>query len=274
MTYCSHALAALRADPAMAPLSRSLSYYYGDPDREAELDRFYRRFVRPGDLVIDVGAHVGDRVAAFRRLGARVVAVEPQPLCAEALRRLYAADEQVTVIAAACGERTGRVPFHVNSANPTVSTRSARFAAAAAGAPGWETQEWDARIMVRSVTLDALVRRFGVPAFIKIDVEGYEDGVLAGLSRPVPALSFEFTTIARGVARDCLHRLARLGCEGFDVSLGESLALTFGQWVSRERMTSHLLGLPHDANAGDIYAVWPHPATRAGHGPDTGVSAA
>ena len=43
----------------------------------AAMDRLYRQFVRSGDLVFDVGAHVGDRVASFRRLGARVVAVEP-----------------------------------------------------------------------------------------------------------------------------------------------------------------------------------------------------
>jgi len=42
------------------------------------MDRLYRRFVQPGDLVFDVGAHVGDRIASFRRLGARVVAIEPQ----------------------------------------------------------------------------------------------------------------------------------------------------------------------------------------------------
>ena len=40
-----------------------------------------------------------------------------------------------------------------------------------------------------------------MPSFIKIDVEGFEDQVLAGLTRQVPALSFEFTTIAREIAR-------------------------------------------------------------------------
>ena len=44
------------------------------------------QFVRPGDLVFDVGAHVGDRIAAFRRLGARVVAVEPQPALVRTLQ--------------------------------------------------------------------------------------------------------------------------------------------------------------------------------------------
>ena len=56
------------------------------------MDRLYGHFVRPGDLVFDIGAHVGDRVASFRRLGARVVAVEPQPAMVRALRLLYGRD--------------------------------------------------------------------------------------------------------------------------------------------------------------------------------------
>ena len=103
--------------------------------------------------------------------------------------------------------------------------------------------------------LTKLVRDHGRPAFVKIDVEGFEDRVLMGLSQPVPALSFEFTTIARDVAARCLDRLAALGPYGFDVSLGEAQALTFGCWVSRDEMAAHLAGLPHEANSGDVYAV-------------------
>ena len=246
----------LRMDPAMAPLRRSLAYYYdGDAGREAAIDAMYRRFVRPGDLVFDIGSHVGDRIASFRRLGARVVAVEPQPLCMRALRALYGDDEQVALVEAACGNGAGAVPMHINSSNPTVSTNSHRFTVAANGSRGWEGQVWDRQITVAGVALDALIRRFGVPAFIKIDVEGYEDVVLSGLSRPVPALSFEFTTIVRDVARRCLERAGRLGFKGFDISLGESMFRTFGRWISREEMAAHLHGLPCEANAGDIYAV-------------------
>jgi FkbM family methyltransferase len=42
-------------------------------------------------------------------------------------------------------------------------------------------------------TLDELIGKHGVPVFIKIDVEGFEEAVLQGLSQPVRALSFEFT---------------------------------------------------------------------------------
>jgi hypothetical protein len=51
----------LAADPQLAELRRSLEFYYGDPDRDAAMDRLYRRFVASGDLVFDIGAHVGDR---------------------------------------------------------------------------------------------------------------------------------------------------------------------------------------------------------------------
>lgn len=249
------ALAGLRADPGMAALRRSLTYYYGDTDRAAAADLLYRNFIRPGDLVFDVGAHVGDRVGSFRRLGARVVAVEPQPLCVRALRALYADDSQVKVIGAACGARAGILPLHLNSANPTVSTLSPDFVSAANGAAGWERESWDDVLAVRVVTLDELIRRFGVPAFIKIDVEGYEDEVLAGLSRSVRALSFEHTTISRDVGLRCLDRLDELGYEGFDVSPAESMELTFGDWVPRARLLRHLFELPHEANSGDVYAV-------------------
>ena len=100
-------IAALRTDPALSPLHRSLDVYYGDPERDARMDAFYSRFVRRGDLVFDIGSHVGDHIGSFRRLGARVVAVEPQPLCLRALRAIYADDDQVTLVDAACGGTPG-----------------------------------------------------------------------------------------------------------------------------------------------------------------------
>ncbi len=215
-------VASLRSDPAFATLARSLDVYYGDAAHDAAMDALYARFVRAGDLAFDIGAHVGDRVASFRRLGARVVALEPQPLCARAIRAIHGGDAGVTLVEAACGERAGNVTLRINSANPTVSTASAEFVSAADGAGGWEGQVWDREVIVPCTTLDELTGRFGAPAFAKIDVEGLEDSVLAGLTQPLPALSFEFTTIQRDVGLRCLDRLASLGPYGFDVALGES----------------------------------------------------
>jgi FkbM family methyltransferase len=245
----------VRPKGTAAAVGRSLRTYYADPARDAAMDALYARFLRPGDLVFDIGAHVGDRIAAFRRLGARVVALEPQAGPFRALRLLHGRDPDVHLVAAAAGDAVGEVTLHVNSANPTVSTASPAFVAAADGAEGWEGQAWDAAVTVPCLTLDALIAAHGRPAFVKIDVEGFEDRVLMGLSEPVPALSFEFTTIARDVAARALDRLAALGPYRFDVALGEGQQLVFGTWIGHKSVASYLAGLPHDANSGDVYAV-------------------
>ena len=149
------------------------------------MDRLYGNFVQTGDLVFDVGAHVGDRVASFRRLGARVVAVEPQAAMVRALRLLYGRDREVSIETVAVGQKPGRVRMLINADNPTVSTASTAFVEAAHGAPGWDTQRWGEFADVEVKTLDTLIARHGVPAFIKIDVEGFEAEALSGLSQAV-----------------------------------------------------------------------------------------
>ena len=233
---------------------RSLRIYYGDQQHGPAMDRMYRRFVQPGDLVFDIGAHVGDRVAAFRRLGARVVAVEPQPALLRTLRLLYGGDPKVTIEAAAVGRQPGAVELNVNVDNPTVSTVSTDFIAAATNAPGWEGQAWSKRIRVPLTSLDTLIATHGTPAFIKIDVEGFEAEVLAGLSQPIQALSFEFTLIQRDTARACIERCGALGYASFNAVLGESQSFEHRDWIDALAMSRWLCALPSEANSGDIYA--------------------
>ena len=248
-------VAALKKGAIAPALRRSLDIYYGDPKRDAAMDRLYAKFVKPGALAFDIGSHVGDRVGAFLRLGARVVAAEPQPECAQLVSSIYGGHAGFTLLEVAVGAETGRLQLHVNGANPTISTASTPFIDAARDAPQWRGETWDRAIEVPVTTLDALIATHGSPAFIKIDVEGWEAQALAGLSKPPPALSFEFTTIQRDVAERCLARLEMLGRYRYNVALGESQRFTFAEYISGAEMATHIAALPLSANSGDVYAV-------------------
>lgn len=235
-------------------LRRSWRIYHGHPEHDRALDELYARYVLKGDLVFDVGAHVGHRTASFLRLGARVVAVEPQAMPALLIKAVWGW-RGAKVVRAACGSAIGVASMRVNGENPIVSTMSSDFVAASSGAPGWEGQSWDRTIEVPVTTLDALVAAHGEPTFIKIDVEGFEAEALAGLTRRVNALSFEFTTIQKNVGLACIDRCEALCFTRFNAVLGESRQFVFEQDTDAAHVRAWLSALPPEANSGDIYAA-------------------
>jgi FkbM family methyltransferase len=235
-------------------IGRSLDVYYRDAARTARMDQLNGHFVKKGALVFDIGAHVGDRTGSFLRLGARVVALEPQPRVFRALRLIHGRTPGAIMRSEAVGAAPGYFEMFVNSDNPTISTLSPDLIAAARSADSWQGQVWDGQISVRVTTLDLLVASYGLPDFVKIDVEGHEAEVLAGLSKPLPLLSFEFTTIQRDVAYACIARLSAIGRYSFNLSLGEDHALQCEEWISAVEMEKFIARLPEGANSGDVYA--------------------
>jgi FkbM family methyltransferase len=235
-------------------LLRSLAIYHAIPLRQRRMRRFYADFVSPGDLVFDLGAHAGNRTRAFAAMGCRVVAVEPQPDFARLLRLFFARSRQVEIIEAAVGREQGHTSLFLSERTPTVSTIAAPWHEARAREPDFAGVEWNRRIDVETVTLDALIERFGMPAFIKIDVEGSEPGVLAGLSRPVRSLSFEYLPRALEYARACAARLATLGRYQFNWSAGESYKLAAERWMSDIELFAVLETARAQRRPGDVYA--------------------
>jgi FkbM family methyltransferase len=235
-------------------LARSLAIYHGIPFRQRRLRALYAQFVRSGDLVFDVGAHAGNRTRAFAALGCRVIALEPQPDFARVLRLLFGRSRHVEVLEIGASERVGRVALSVSDRFPTVTTLDDPWRETRRADRGFERVEWNRTLEIETATLDSLIARFGVPAFVKMDVEGSELRVLRGLSRPVAALSFEYLPMALPEARACLARVGEIGSYRFNLSVGESYRLISDRWLGAEEISS-ALDTPHvQTRAGDVYA--------------------
>ena len=211
--------------------------------------RFYAQFLRAGDLCLDVGANVGRRTKVFRRLGAEVIAIEPQPGCARVLRSRFPG---VDVVEQALGAASGRARLAVAESD-TLSSMSPAWVRAVRTSGRFARSHWSRSIDVPVTTLDALLARAGAPAFIKIDVEGYEDEVLRGLTRPVPALSFEFTPEFLDGASRCFEHLATLGKFRANYALREDFVLQLPEWAPGRETLPILEGLGDTAAWGDVY---------------------
>lgn len=235
-------------------IARSLVIYHGLPGRQRRLRRHYAQFLGPGDLAFDIGAHVGNRVRAWRALGVRVVAVEPQPDLVRVLQRFFGRDPQVVIRPDAVGADAGRASLQIATATPTVSSLSPAWIGTVAADRRFGRVRWDRAVEVDVVTLDELVGAHGEPAFVKVDVEGFEAEVLGGLSRPVAALSFEYLPQAHAAGLAALAQVERLGAYEYNYSAVETMRLVSDRWLDAAGLVELFDRLRVRGRSGDVYA--------------------
>lgn len=211
--------------------------------RSARIDvklrtEFYSQFVQPGDLCFDIGANYGNRIAPLLALRAKIVAVEPQQKCHEALKSKYG--NRIQVVPMGIGSTKGIAQLHIADAS-TISSFSVDWIESVKN-DRFKENSWNTTVDVEMTTLDSLIATFGTPSFIKIDVEGYEVEVLKGLSQPIQIISFEYTVPEQVEnAKTCIALIHQsnpnIEC---NFSVGESMQFFFNIWKSPQEMMQYI----------------------------------
>lgn len=223
-------------------------------DREADFYRSILEGFQPGDRIFDIGANQGDKTDTFLRIGARVVAVDPDEDSGTILRQRFLRYRlrplRVTIEQKAAGSKSGTGMMLVCAPGSVFNTLSSKGAATFADEVGRhagqsrDTLQYDQMKRVETTTLDELVETYGLPVLIKIDVLGFELEVLQGLHRPVPCLSFEIGLPQfRQELFECVELLGRLSSQGrFNYTWDRRNGLVLENWVEVGEFLNVLAG--------------------------------
>jgi FkbM family methyltransferase len=193
-----------------------LKFFRSSIYRSYQIERkFYEKLLLGRSaIVFDIGANVGDKSVLFSKFSQRVIAVDPDQHNYKLLKRRLFFQSKVVVINAAVGRETGKGFFYVNSPGSPSNTMSVKWKKILedAKANRWSTStSFSETYEVDIVTLDTLVGKYGMPTYIKIDVEGYENHVLEGLTKAIPIISFEANfPDFRDETIQCVHKISRL----------------------------------------------------------------
>jgi FkbM family methyltransferase len=217
-----------------------------------DMRRFYASFVYNGDLVFDVGAHVGRYAEIFTDLGAKVVAIEPNPRCCEQLARL-AKIRDIQVESCAAGDAPGKLKLRICQ-DSVISTVADAWYEGARKSSIHRDAQWLETVDVDVLTLDQLANRYGIPTFVKIDAEGYDAHVLRGMSFRPRALSFEYNRLLPEVAVHCLETPALSTGYLFNFSRGLDLKLVSDDWISGQEIGGLLSAFAAEEEYGDVFA--------------------
>ena len=204
---------------------------------------FYRDLFKgfqAGDLFFDIGANHGQKTDIFLRVGASVLAVDPDEMNQEALRdkflRYRLVKKPVIIVRKAVSDKCAVHKLWIDEPGSAKNTLSQKWVDTLRR----DEVRFGHRLNfaqhkeVESISLEELMVTYGCPYFVKIDVEGHEPHVLRGLKRPVPYLSFEVNLPEfKQEGLECIELLGNIAADGmFNYVVDCRRGLILDKWLT------------------------------------------
>jgi FkbM family methyltransferase len=189
-------------------------------------------------IAFDIGANMGQTIDALLNNYDKIIAFEPNPSLAMGLRNRYD-NSKVIVEELGVSDKNEVKTFNISNSH-VVSTFSndwitnSRFTG---------VYNWDTTIQVNTITLDDIIKKYGIPYFIKVDVEGYEYEVFQGLTLLLEETYFAFEWAEEQYERinNTVDYLKKLGYNNFAYTYQDRLLnLETINWENWENLTLHL----------------------------------
>ncbi|MCX6659196.1 MAG: FkbM family methyltransferase [Candidatus Bathyarchaeota archaeon] len=148
---------------------------------------------QPRLIMLGLGANMGKRTAISGKIGAIVIAVEPQDVYADSPSRSYQRVNKVEIVQKAVGAKEVEIKMQISTNTGDLSSCSSEWIDALKARGSYITCVGDKAVRVQMTTSVELIAQFGLPILCKADVEGLEYEVMKGLSPAIEALSLETT---------------------------------------------------------------------------------
>lgn len=215
-----------------------------------DMIKFHSQFIKPNDLVFDIGANIGNYTQIYQSLCAKVVCLEPQPYCISKLKKRFKDDNSITIVEKGVAETISELELNLDSQNHATATFSEHFKK---DGP-FNDRTWENKIKVPVTTLDNLIKEYGQPTYCKIDVEGYEYSVLKGLSKPIKYISFEYSKSLLDLVENCIKHLEELGKPMYNYcEYNKPTEFILDSWVRDGDILIERIKDSKSAFSGDIY---------------------
>jgi len=185
-------------------------------------------------LAFDIGANRGDTTAELLTQYNKVVCFEPTPSLQSHLQQRFQ-NSNVEIVNKGLANSEGIKTFFISDTWGGVLSTLAE---------NWKTKSrfvnvgnWHEQVSIQTTTLDKAIEYYGIPDFIKIDVEGYEYEVIQGLTKLLDntLFGFEWTEELFTDAENIIEYVQNLGYRQFSYTFEDKIlnldSLIFKEWL-------------------------------------------